>query len=304
MLIPSQNTPKPKFHRVRLRAATVSLAVGILLTIIKLIGASITGSISLLTEGLHSATDVAAATLALVAVLASEAPPDEGHPYGHERIETVSSLAEAGLLAAFSIVLLYDSLKRLFVSQPVAHLGIGIEILAVCAVTTLLAGTFVFRSGKLSDSRALTTNGYHLMSDSIVTTGVLVGLAIIHWTGMSWIDGAVGGALSAFILVGALRLGSRAYQELIDRRLPNEDLQKIRSILTNCEDVISFHKLRTRYAGRSRWIDVHIVVPRTWSLLEAHAIADRLEKELKTALDPAIVITHVDPFDPNKLKSN
>ena len=256
---------------------------------------------SLLTEGLHSATDVAAAFLALLSVRTAGIPPDESHPYGHERVETVSSLFEAGLLAAFSVILLYRSVSRLFNPTEVHQLTLGILALFVCSLISFSIGIVVYRTGRRTGSRALETNGYHLFSDACVSFGVMVALVVIQFSGLHWIDASVGSLLSLILLVGSIRLGSRSFQELIDRRLPDEDLELIKQIISESPGLISFHRLRTRFAGRSRWIDVHLVVPREWSVVEAHAIADGVEKRLHEKLSPVFVVTHVDPYDISKV---
>jgi cation diffusion facilitator family transporter len=281
----------------KLRAASLSLATNAILTILKLGAATLTGSISLLTEGFHSATDVLSSILALVSVRVAAAPPDEEHPYGHAKVESVTGFAEASMLGMLSLLAIYQGVIHLSTRAVVGRVEVGIGTGALCALFSLAAAWHVLRVGRSSKSPVLATNGFHLLFDSITTAGVVAGLILVRVTGIHAIDSYLGICLGVWLLVSSYRLGMTNFQELIDRRLPDDEFARVKSLISSEPGVISFHRLRTRLSGRVRYLDFHVVVPNDWSVVQAHEVADRLEHRLAAEFDPAAVVVHVDPYD-------
>lgn len=287
-------------QRDKLRAGSLSLVSNVLLASIKLLAAFFTGSVSLLSEGVHSLTDLISSSITLISIRASGVPADDSHPYGHEKIETVASFAESCLMGFLAVAVLVQSAQRLFKASEVVHLTFGLVVLALCAGISLVVGLVVTKASLRTESKALASNGLHLRADALMSVGVLIALLIVQWTHLSRIDSIAGAGLSLWLLFNAWKLGSEAFQQLIDRRLSDEDILKIRNALAKTEGLISYHRLRTRMSGRVRLIEVHLVVPREWSLLQAHALADGFEKQIKAIFDHVTVISHVDPYDQAK----
>jgi ferrous-iron efflux pump FieF len=133
----------------------------------------------------------------------------------------------------------------------------------------------------------------------VTCTGVLAALLITKLTGWQQADAVLALVLALWIGINSVKIAYHAFQQLIDRALPEEELVIIRGIIDRTEGVLSYHKLRTRLAGSLRQVDVHIVVPAEITVVEGHRIADSLEKEVMTALHPTEMVVHVDPFDEN-----
>ncbi|MCW5934751.1 MAG: cation transporter [Fimbriimonadia bacterium] len=287
-------------NRLRQRAAGVSLAYNAIFTLAKLVGAFMTGSISLLSEAIHSGTDVIASFIAFVSVRAAAVPPDEEHPYGHGKIESLAGFGESILLLLMVFYLIYEGIHRLFTGVELQNLDVGVAVIALSTISSFVVSRYVTGVAKKTDSLALRSNGQHLTVDFVTSLGVLAALVAVKLTGWKLIDPLLAIGLALWMAVGAWKLARLAFEQLIDRRLPEEEIQRIERILREDPRALSFHRLRTRRSGYIRYIDLHIVVPSDWSLQQAHETADDLEKRIERILTPAQVVIHVDPYDPEK----
>lgn len=284
-------------QRVKRQAAVLSVAYNVVLTALKVIAAVLTGSVSLLSESVHSATDIVASAIALVSVRAASAPPDDEHPYGHGKIESLAGFGESILLLGIVVYIVFESIQRLVLKTKVENLGIGLWIMGFSALSSLLVGRYVQRAGEQTNSIALRSNGQHLMVDFWTSVGVLLALGITYFTGWTWTDSVFALILAAWIARNAWGMAHEAFDQLIDRALPEEELKLIQEILTNEPGVLSFHRLRGRHSGSVHYVEVHVVVPNDSTLIEAHDLADRIEKRIAKELTPAHAVVHIDPFD-------
>jgi cation diffusion facilitator family transporter len=284
-------------NRSNAQAASLSVAFNVVSTLLKIAGAVLTRSVSLTSEAIHSAADVAASLIALFSVRAASAPPDDEHPYGHGKIESLAGFAESIFLLLTMAFIINEAVLRLLRGGEMRQIEVGVWIMAASAIASLATGLYVSRIGKSSRSLALQSNGQHLLVDSITSAGVLVALVIAKITGWQQADSIVAIILAVWIGVNAVRLSLKAYQQLIDRALPDDEIAVARTLLEQHKEILSFHRLRTRLSGAVRHIDVHIVIPQDWTVFEGHRVADSVEQEIKRALNPAEVVVHVDPFD-------
>lgn len=289
-------------HRIARTAALASLSSAILLTGIKTILASMTGSVGVLAEAFHSLADLFAAGMTALAIRKAAAPPDEDHPYGHAKFENVSSLAESLLLGLTGIYVLWGSLNSIVHPRLVQEVRVGQIGLVICLVVALVTGLYVRRAGHEIRSPALIVNGLHLLSDSVGIVAVLAGLFGVEFLHIQAADGYAGLVISMWLMTAAYKAGRSSFDELVDRALPAPELQSIANLVLSKPGVISFHRLRTRSSGAWKSIDVHVVVPNTWSVVQGHDLADSLEKELRARYAPAYVVVHIDPFDSTKVK--
>jgi cation diffusion facilitator family transporter len=286
--------------REKSRAALVSVAFNILSTIVKFLAAALTGSMGLLSEAIHSATDIFSSSVAFFSVRAAAAPPDEEHPFGHGKIESLAGFGEAVMLFGMVAFIVFESVRRLIEGASVERLDFGIAVMAASAVGAFAVARYVAAVGKRSHSLALLSNAQHLTVDWVTSVGVLMGLALTKLTGWASADPVVALVLAGWMSVGAWKLSRKAFHELIDVTLPHEDVHKIYGILDAEPEILGYHRLRTRRSGMMRLVDLHIVVPNEWSVIQAHELADRVEKEIESKLAPAQAVIHVDPYDAAK----
>ncbi|MBC8064106.1 MAG: cation diffusion facilitator family transporter, partial [Chlorobia bacterium] len=153
-------------------------------------------------------------------------------------------------------------------------------------------------------SLALKSNSQHLLIDCVTSVGVLVALFTTKLTGLVRADAVFALLLAGWMAVGAWRLAKQAFDQLIDRSLTDAELDQVRGIIRSQAGVMGYHRLRSRLSGDTRYVEMHVVVPTNWSLVQAHDTADDLEKHIATALTPAVVVIHVDPYDPAKDAGN
>jgi len=279
------------------RAALLSVASNSLLVAFKLIVGSLSGSISIISEAIHSANDLLAALIAWWSVRVSDRPPDDEHPYGHGKIESISGAVEAGLIVVAAVWIVYEAVLKIIHPTAVDHLWLGILIMSVSGVVNVVVSRYLYKIAAQEDSLALKADAAHLSADVYTSIGVASGLAIVWITGWNIVDPLAAIAVAAFILKIGWNLIHDAGSHLLDARLPKEETDSIGAILEADPRVHSWHELRTRKSGSQRHIDVHIVVGTNTTLTVAHTIADDLERAIAARLHPAHVVIHVDPAE-------
>ncbi|MFI5384656.1 MAG: cation diffusion facilitator family transporter [Fimbriimonadales bacterium] len=282
------------------RAAGASLGFNLLSTAFKLVAAVLTGSVALLSEAVHSMTDVVASTIAFVSVKAAALPPDEEHPYGHGKIESLAGFGESVLLLMIVVYIVVESVERLLRHAGVEQVNFGMAVMGASAVGSVVVGIYVTGVGRRTGSLALQSNGQHLRVDAVTSVGVLIALAVTAITGWKQADAVVAILLAGWIGFSAWMLAKLAFDQLIDRRLPDAEVTTIKGIVAKHDGILSCHRLRSRLSGVERFIEMHIVVPNQLTVVEAHELADDLEKQISDELAPAHVVIHVDPYDESK----
>ncbi len=288
------------------RIATLSIVSNSVLVVFKLaVGAAI-GSVAVLSEAIHSAMDLMAALIAFAAVRISGKPADEEHPFGHSKVENISAAIEALLIFVAAAWIVYEAARKLISPHPLEAPGWGVGVMLVSAVVNLVVSHFLFKVGRETDSAALIADGWHLRTDVYTSTGVMVGLGII-WLGsyafpgvnLAWLDPVIAIGVAVLILRAAYDLTRRATEELVDRSVPAEEVEWIRSYLCTLYPAVhSFHRLRTRKAGATRFINVHIAVDPKLTVSESHSMGDRIVGELKAHFPHDVdVLVHIEPCD-------
>lgn len=281
--------------RIR-RAATLSLGYNVVQTAVKVSAALLTGSVAILVEAFHSGTDLASAIVSFVALRYALRPPDEDHPYGHGKIDSLAGFAEAVLLLGFSIFVAIGSLARLTRPVPLTEAGAGAWLVGATAVGATALSFFIGREARATGSAALRSNAQHLRVDAVTSTGVLIGVLVAHRFALPWLDPLAALGLAAFLGTEAWALARRAFGEIVDERIERDELEKIEGVLKLDPNLLGWHQVRTRHSGREHLVDLHIVLPDDMSVAQGHRIADGVEKAIEARLAPARCVVHVDPL--------
>ncbi len=276
-------------------AARLSLGYNCFQTALKLLAAFLTGSVSLLSEGLHSLSDVLSSFVSFVSIRAAAAPPDEEHPYGHGKIDTLAGLSEAIVLFLFSIYTAIISALKFFHKPEIEKIDVGLGIIIACTMLGGLIYNRINQAAKASQSFALKSNSQHLLVDLVTSVGVLLALIVTKFTGWHYADPVFGLGLSMWLSYSSVKMIHQAFNEVIDKQIEPAELERIKAILAEESGILSYHKLRTRHSGDMHYVEVHVVVPRTWTVVEGHDVADRVEKAIQQELEPCICLVHVDP---------
>jgi len=285
-----------QYNREKARAARISVLSNSLMVGTKLAVGILMGSVSVLSEAIHSGIDLFASLIACYAVGKAGKPADERHPYGHGKWENVSGVVEAILILLAALYIIFEAVTRLHRGSTVEHLGLGTAVMALSAIANWFVSRYLFRVAKKTDSIALEADAWHLRADVYTSVGVLAGLALIAITKLTILDSVAAIVVAVLIIKSSIDLTRSAVADLFDVRLPKEDEEKIRQVLTGFQEgCVDFHRLRSRKSGSVRFIDLHLVVPRHWTIEEAHLVSDRIEKEMRDALANTQVIIHIDP---------
>jgi cation diffusion facilitator family transporter len=289
----------PEKSAIKQRTAALSIISNSGLILLKVIAGTITGSVAILTEAVHSSIDLVASIVAFFSVRKAGEPADESHRYGHEKIENLSAAIEGILILVGSAAIAFAAIRRLLGHGQVQKLGFGIAVVAVSVAVNLVISTVIARRARKTDSAALEGDAAHLRTDALTSAGVLVGLALVAITGAQWIDPVVALIVAGAIVVTGVRLLARSSRVLVDQSLPPEEVDAIRAEIEALapHGVVGYHELRTRRAGSRRYVDLHVQFQAGTSLENAHRTAHELQDLISQKLAGADVLIHLEPED-------
>jgi len=271
------------------------------LTVAKVLIGLVSGSVSILSEGIHSGIDLVAAFIALFAVRESGKPADSRHAYGHGKIENVSGTIEAILIFVAAIMIIVEAIQKIHtimdgVEGHVGNLRLGLIIMGVSAIMNVIVSTRLMKVAKQTDSVALEADALHLRTDVYTSTGVFIGLLLIMITGWAIIDPIIALGVALMIIKASFDLTKQAFAPLVDVSLPDEERAMIEEVLIlHADKFIEFHKLRTRKAGSERHIDLHLVVAKDTPIVDTHELCDIIEEEISKKLYGTHVLIHAEP---------
>ncbi|MEW6032166.1 MAG: cation diffusion facilitator family transporter [Bacillota bacterium] len=282
--------------RPAVRAAGLSVVSNTGLVAVKLVTGLAMGSVSVISEAIHSALDLVAALIALFSVREAARPPDETHAFGHGKIENVAALVEALLVFAAAGWIVLEAARKLLGAVRVEALGLGVAVMAGSALVNYLVSEHLYRVARETDSVALKGDAVHLRTDVYTSVGVAAGLAAIHFTGLTVLDPLIAIVVALLIVRVAWRLTREAFRPLLDVRLSDDEEARVREIVGSfAKEFVEFHKLRTRRAGPERHIDLHLVVHPDHAVSEVHELADRIETALREWWERTSVLIHIEP---------
>jgi cation diffusion facilitator family transporter len=280
-------------------AAAVSIASNSLLIALKLAAAAITGSVAILSEALHSMVDLVASVIAFVSVRRADEPADVEHPYGHEKLESLAASIEGMLILVGAALIVYEAVHRLAVGAEIDSLGVGIAVIGFSALANGAVSVFLSRQARRHGSPALAGDAAHLGTDALTSVGVLIGLALVQLTGVDAIDSAVAIAVAFAIVAAGVRILRRSASALVDEAPPPAEMDRIEEAIARARsgtpEIVGYHKLRARTAGRRTYIDLHVQFRSGTTLEQAHELAHQLRDAIEGELGDAEVLIHVEP---------
>ena len=258
----------------------------------------LTGSVGLFSDALESFVNLLAATAAYFSLKYSHKPADPEHAYGHEKIEFFSSGLEGTLVFVAGLGTAWYAVDRLIEPKELDQLGIGIGLTVVASAINFGVAIVLLRVGKKHGSVILEADGHHLMSDVLTSLAVVTGLGLVALTGLKFLDPVLALVVGLSILWTGFQLVRRSFDGLMDRALPVEDQTCLREgIRTALPAGCHFHFLRTRRAGRRKFVDFHLLVPGTWTVQAGHTLAHDIETKLLDIAAELEVTIHVEPIE-------
>ncbi len=292
-------TPATDEEQLKRRTASVSVLANCGLILLKVIAGTITGSVAILTDAVHSSIDLVASIVAYISVRKAGEPADESHRYGHEKIENLAAAIEGILILIGSAAIAFAAVRRLLGHGRLHSVGLGIAVVTFSMLVTLSVSALLARNARQTESPALEGDAVHLRTDAISSGAVLVSLALVQLTGAQWLDPAVALLVSFLIVFTGVRLMARSARVLVDHALPADEVEAIRRAIKAFapRGVVGYHELRTRRAGARRYVDLHVQFRAGTSLEAAHGIAHELQDRIAARLDHTDVLIHLEPED-------
>lgn len=299
LAVPSNTMSVPTTDRGRsakAAAAKYSVISNTSLVIMKLVVGLMIGSVAVVSEAIHSAIDLVAAIIAFYSVRASDIPPDEDHPYGHGKIESVSGTVEAALIFVAGIWIIWEAVHAIISGKALGSPGWGVLVMAISALVNIFVARHLFKVAEREDSVALKADAHHLSIDVYTSIGVFVGLGLVQVTGQHILDPIVAMLVGCLILYTAYNITREAFYPLLDAALPPDEQEAIAKVLDQDKRVLGWHRLRTRKSGSQRHIDLHLQLEDGLSLKDAHDITHDVKDAIREAVPNALVFIHTEPF--------
>jgi cation diffusion facilitator family transporter len=289
-------------HR-KMQAAIISVSSNAILMVSKLIIGLLIGSVSIMSEAIHSGVDLLASLIATFSVRTSGIPADKKHPFGHGKVENISGTVEAILIFLAAGWIFYEAVTKLLHPRPIEYVGWGIGVMLLSTLINIFVSKMLFKVAKETDSVALEADAWHLRTDVYTSAGVMISLTLISVShrilpdpDIHWLDPVAAIGVALLILRTAYRLTLQSAQDLMDATLPADEEAWIRHLIMAHQPTIhGFHQLRTRKAGNFRFIDFHIKVDPEMSVETSHHIADELSESIEKQFPYASVTVHIEP---------
>lgn len=280
------------------RLLWIAVAAAVATITLKTLAWYLTGSVGLLSDAAESVVNLVAALFALVIVHWAARPPDEDHPYGHEKADYLSAGVEGLLILLAAVTIAYTATRRLLDPQPISDVGIGLAVSVVASTINLMVARVLIAAGREHRSLVLEADGRHLMTDVWTSVGVVAGVVLVAVTGWERLDPIIALLVAANIIVTGVSLVGRFTGGLMDRALLPGQLVAVEAVLQRyADDRVQFHALRTRSAGARAFVSVHVLVPGDWTVQRGHDLIERVEADLLAALEHATVFTHLEPLE-------
>ena len=274
--------------------ARLSIVSNTLLILLKMAVGLISGSVSIISEAIHSSMDLVAAIIAFLSVRVSDNPPDSRHPYGHGKIENISGVIEALLIFIAAIWIIVEAAKKLAGEKIVIDsIALGSIVMLISAIVNIIVSRRLYKVARATNSVALEADALHLKTDVYTSLGVSAGLGLILITGINWLDPIIAILVALFIIKESYILLKKAFTPLLDTAWSELEIEELESRLNNLE--VNYHNLRTRVAGNYRFVDIHIQIPADVSVGKAHKYCDKIENELTKVYENLTVTIHVEP---------
>jgi len=280
------------------RYAWISVAAAIATIGLKTLAWWLTGSVGLLSDALESLVNLAAALLALSMLRLAASPPDAEHPYGFSKAEYFSAGIEGALIVLAAAGIVWTAIPRLMAPRELDMPFAGLTLTVVASGINFAVAMALLRAGRQHESITLEADGRHLLMDVWTSAGVIVGVALVFFTGWLRLDPLVAIAVAVHILWTGFGLVRRSVRGLLDPAISDEDQREITKLFNEYARRygVTFHALRTRQAGARRFISFHMLVPDEWSVAQAHRLSEEIESRMRSMVPNLGVLVHIEPI--------
>jgi cation diffusion facilitator family transporter len=280
------------------RFAWLSIAAAITTIVLKTVAWKLTGSVGLLSDAMESIVNLAGAIMALGMLTIAARPPDNSHMYGHSKAEYFASSAEGALILIAAGGIIWTAVERLITPKPLEAIGWGLVVSTGASLVNLFVARILISTGKKQNSITLEADGQHLMTDVWTSVGVIGGIGVVAISGWNRLDPIIAILVGLNIIWTSQHLLRRSVMGLMDASIPDDEQKLIDKVIAQYQERgVEFHALRTRQSAARRFVSVHMLVPGTWTVHDAHHVAEDFEGDIRAQLKDAIVHTHLEPID-------
>ncbi len=279
-------------------AAFISILASFLLFCIKITFGLLTNSLSIIASAIDSFLDLSASFINFFSIYHSSRPADEEHKYGHEKAEAIAALFQGFIIITTSLFLISEALKRLNTNVVLDQLDKGIIVMIFSLFVSYILSGYLKKVAIKTESMALHADSFHFRADLYTNITIITGLILVKITGLTSLDSVITIIVSSYIIYSTYEIIIDSIDLLMDRELSPEKLKIIENtIKEHSIDIKGFHKLRTRNAGSTKFIEFHLEVNKELSFIEAHDISEEIIKELERKIPKSEIIVHVDPSE-------
>lgn len=279
-------------------SAGLSITSNSIIIILKFVAGILSGSISIISEAIHSLSDVLASILTFFAVIRSSEPADAQHPFGHGKYEDMSGFIEGGLIIFAAFFIIFEACKKLlFGNIEDINSTLGIYVMLFSVVANFFVSGYLFKVAKKSDSVSLYADAQHLRTDIYSSMGVMFGLLLIKFTGMAFLDPLIAIVVALVILKTGFSISKETLNNLLDGALPESDIKEIKDIIYQfkSQGVLRYRNLKSRRVGAEKDIEITLIFPKEMTILECHNICDNIEDEVRAKLGCVDISIHAEP---------
>lgn len=279
--------------------AGLSITSNIILSVLKIITGIISGSLSIISEAIHSLSDLFASVLTFFSVMKSSQPADRDHPYGHGKYEDMAGFIEGLLIIFAALFIIWEASKKIIFGINIdTENNMGIIVMFVAVVLNIVVSSFLFKVAKETNSISLYADGEHLRTDVYSSLSVMLGLILIRVTGYTILDPIIAIIVAAIIFKAGYSISKKAASNLLDHSLPEENINNIKQIIKNCSRNVTLKRngIKARQVGPTKDIDLILQFPENTTICECHKVCDEIEKQIRLIYPNCSISIHAEPI--------
>jgi len=279
-------------------AAIFSVISNTSLIILKIIAGVISGSIGIISEAIHSGSDLIASLITFFSVSESSKPADDDHQFGHGKYEDFTSFIEGSLIILAAIYIVYEALKKIIFSLRIeVDTTVGLSVMLISVIANFVVSKYLFKVAKKTGSTALYADGEHLRTDIYSSLAVLIGLILVRITDNHIFDPLIAIIVAIIIFSTGYKICDNARKNLVDTSLDENEISQIKSILEKYEgeEIISIKTLKTRKSGLMKNIEITLIVEKSMQIINSHILCDKIEEDIENELKNTEISIHLEP---------
>jgi len=290
-------------HSPQKKATVVATAVALILTVLKLIVAIASGSVTVLASAIDSLLDMAMSIFNFFAIKKAEEHPSEDFQYGKGKIQAIAGVIEGSVITVSGLFVIYKAIEKFYHHEKTNMILPSIIVMIISIVIVYILVKYLTNVAKKTDNIVIKADAIHYRTDLYTNAVVLISLVAIILSGYEWIDALFGLGLGIYIIYSAFEIVKEGVEILLDRALDGDIVAKIAEIISSHPDTSSYHWLKTRTDGSTNFVEFHLVLHPNMTLQEAHDISDDIESEIKKLDNKKrwVITPHYDPYNDEHL---